>query len=195
MNKISEDSKREKLSAFLDGELSKSDQLDILGLLSKDDELKNYLQRLTFISSNLKNNYEIKTNTTDLLDKINNAIEGQPLPFKKNKYRLNKSYLFFGTALAASVAAIALTIAPFLIESKIESLTVETFVMTPKLSAPSVDVMAVALGEKKPIANDGLKKLESNRWIFLEFSDQKKSDAFGFKSDPGVKRLNVKQKN
>ncbi len=195
MNKISEDSKREKLSAFLDGELSKSDQLDILGLLSKDDELKNYLQRLTFISSNLKNSYEIKTNSTDLLDKINNAIESQPLPFKKNKYRLNKSYLFFGTALAASVAAIALTIAPFLIESKIESLTVETFVMTPKLSAPSVDVMAVALGEKKPIANDGLKKLESNRWIFLEFSDQKKSDAFGFKSDPGVKRLNVKQKN
>ena len=67
--------------------------------------------------------------------------------------------------------------------------------MTPKLSAPSVSSMEVALGEKK-FAQEGREKpLEKNRWIFLESNGQQLIDTISSVKGANDIKLNVLHEN
>lgn len=104
------DETKEKLSAYLDGELELSELSRLNEKLNGNTELRSKLNRYALISETLKGNCS-NCNAAEVVDKVHTALDGEPTVFAPAQVGKQtgtgwKTYAG-GAAIAATVAALA----------------------------------------------------------------------------------------
>lgn len=148
MSDTPDEKQRELLSVFVDGELAADEQNRLIDRLASDAALRAQMSRYRQISAQLQEQGERTVDATGVAEAVSATLEQQPtvLAPQSPRRRINLPRVAWGAALAATVAAVAVTVAPQVLEQGVEPLPPQTFAFSPRLSVPSVDVTTVALG-------------------------------------------------
>lgn len=199
MSKSEQDTQLEKLSAFLDGELSEQEQNRLVDRLVSDAGLRNQLGRYQSISAQLQQDEPARVDASAIVERVSQSILDEPTvlaPRRQRSYSGVKR-LAFGAALAAAVAAVAVSVAPQLLDPGVEALPPETFAFAPRLSVPSVDATTVALGGNlvSQSAEEVAAEQPPQRWKLLEADVQTKLDKYLLEHSEFAGRLSVAHPN
>jgi len=195
MSKRKHDSQLEKLSAFLDGELSEQEQNALVDQLSRDSALRDQLSRYQSIGAQLQQEEPSRVDASSVAEAVSAAIEGEPTilaPPRRKSSGVQRMAL--GAALAATVAAVAVSVAPQLLEPAGDVLPPETFAFSPRLSVPNVDATTVSLGGSM-VQEQSVPSNEQQRWKTLQPEVQEKLDAYLLEHSEFAGRLGVAQPN
>jgi anti-sigma factor RsiW len=187
----------EKLSAFLDGELSEQEQNTFTQELSADRELQAQLMRFQVVSAQLHREETSWVDSSPVADLVSARLENEPTVFAPRKHRpgFKVPRMAIGAALAATVAAVAVSVAPQLLESGSEPLPQETFAFSPRLSVPAVDATRVALGNMRPEAQEAAPGGDAQRWKLLQPDQQHRLNEYLLEHNEFAGRLSVTNPN
>jgi sigma-E factor negative regulatory protein RseA len=197
MNERINDSQLEKLSAFLDGELSEQEQDALVTQLASDSALRSKLARFHSVSAHLQADDLPRVDASSIAAAVSASIHDEPtvLAPRKKRSSFKMQRLALGTALAATVAAVAVSVAPQLLDPGSEALPPETFAFAPRLSVPTVDATTVALGGWAPSAQARETDNNQQRWKLLKPDVQNKLDTYLLEHNEFAGRLSVTQPN
>lgn len=191
-----DDSRLERLSAFLDGELSEQEQNALAEQLAGDKALRSQLTRFQSVSARLQKPDAFQVDASTVAEAVSARLQNEPTvlaPRQRTGFRVPR--LALGAALAASVAAVAISVAPQLLESGVEPLPQDTFAFTPRLSVPTVDATTVALGggqaDAEPIGNQGTPQ----RWKLLQPDQRNRLNKYLLEHNEFAGRLSVTHPN
>lgn len=100
----------EQLSAFMDDELSASEQERLAGRLVSDESMRSTASRYGLIGEALRQQQSVSVERLDIADKVRAAVADEPtvLAPRKKVNRPQFTQSFWGGAVAASVALISL---------------------------------------------------------------------------------------
>jgi sigma-E factor negative regulatory protein RseA len=108
VNEIMKETREQKLSAWLDGEISASEAERLFSDLNGDVDLRRRLGRYHLVSDHLRGE-PINVSTLRLVDRVSEALEDDPVVLapKKRPTQLRLMRYVGGGAIAASVALVA----------------------------------------------------------------------------------------
>lgn len=182
----------ERLSAFVDAELSSSEQDSLSRQLATDIALRRQLGRYQRISSALRQEHENRVDAGGIADAVSRALRDEPTVLAPRRRPANLSRIALGAALAATVAAVAVGVAPQLLETDLPvDAQAPTFAFAPRLSVPAFPATTVALGDTATVAN----RPDSERWKVLKPDLQRKLDAYLLEHSEFAGRLGVAPAN
>jgi len=196
MNDRIDDSRLERLSAFLDGELSEQEQNALAEQLAGDAMLRSQLTRFQAVSGLLQQKDAGQVDASSVADAVSARLENEPTvlaPRQRSSFRVPR--LALGAALAASVAAVAITVAPQLLESGVDPLPQDTFAFTPRLSVPTVDATTVSLGGGQPEATGLSTQGTAQRWKLLQPDQRSRLNRYLLEHSEFAGRLSVTRPN
>ncbi len=191
------DIQTEKLSAFLDGELSEQEQDAFARELSSDQALQARLMRFQAMGAHLRQEDIPIVDASPVADLVRKRLESEPTVLAPRKHRsgFKVPRVAIGAALAATVAAVAVSVAPQLLEPGAEPLPQETFAFTPRLSVPTVDATTVALGGTKPATDESESLGAPQRWKLLQPDQQARLNDYLLEHSEFAGRLSVTNPN
>jgi sigma-E factor negative regulatory protein RseA len=196
MSKRINDSQHEKLSAFLDGELTEKEQNALVDQLANDSSLQQQLSRFQVVSAQLQQDEAFRVDASGIAAAVSENLREEPtvLVPRRRHTPPKVQRLAFGAALAATVAAVAVSVAPQLLEPGSESLPPQTFAFAPRLSVPTVDASTVALGSASAVA-EPREPGSRQRWKVLQPDVQNRLDKYLLEHSEFAGRLSVAQPN
>jgi negative regulator of sigma E activity len=129
---------REKISAFIDGELEHADSLDLVEQLGKDKELHSYWQRYHIYGSAMRNEVS-STLSVDFSARVMTSLEQEPVQLAPSSMPRRKKLTgpVAGLAVAASLVGIAvLLVKPGLQENTETGAQTVAKVVSPQIRQP-----------------------------------------------------------
>lgn len=191
------DTKAQQVSDLIDGELSLEDQQALTQTLADDADVHAQFERMQMISAAIRQNGDRHIDASSVANAVRAQLEDEPTilaPQKKRHFEVPRFAL--GTALAATVAAISVAIAPSLISQNTDTglSEVETFAFTPQFSVPQFSVKTVAVGGEPQKVNS-VSPLSEGRWKTLQPQDQAKLENYLFQHNEYAGRLGVNPSN
>lgn len=179
MTHSNDEQQHERLSAFLDDELTVAEQRQLAADLASDTDLQAQLTRYQRIGDAMRGADELAQIDASLIARqVSVALEDEPTILTPKRWRLPAvPRLALGGAMAAAVAMVAVGIAPQLLSVNEEPVQQETFAFSPKLSAPMLEATTVALRHEAatPMSNPAL---NDQQWKTLNPAMQKKLDRY-----------------
>lgn len=187
------DSECEKLSAFLDGELSEQAQAGLVGRLAEQAELRSQLARFQAISAQLQQNEPPLVDASSVSEAVRRRVKDEPavLAPRRRRPRIKVRKVALGTALAATVAGLAVSVAPQLLDPGAEALPAENFAFAPRLSVPEVDATKVSLGGSVSGTAENSDPGQKQRWKRLQPDVLLKLDRYLLEHNEFAGRHNV----
>jgi sigma-E factor negative regulatory protein RseA len=189
------DPQHEKLSAFLDGELTAQEQNALVDQLANDASMRRQLSRFQLVSAQLQQDEALRVDASGIASAVAGKLSEEPTVLAPRRPRDGSKVqrLALGAALAATVAAVAISVAPQLLEPTGDPMSPETFAFAPRLSVPTVDATTVALGSG-PVAS-AQETAARQRWKVLQPDIQNKLDKYLLEHSEFAGRLNAAQPN
>lgn len=182
----------EQVSALLDGELSAQEQDSAVSRLVDNRGLRRHLARYQLIQAQLQTDAAQLVDASLVADRVSKRLNDEPTVLAPRSPRIpfNLQRVVLGTALAAGVAAVTLSVAPRLLDAPVDVATPQTFAFSPRLSVPTVDVTTVALGA---IGNNNPTDPgpSGQRWKVLQPGLQRKLDSYLLEHNEFAGRLGV----
>ncbi len=99
----------QKISQYLDGDLDRSDAVQLLKTLQQDEQLQTKLQRYIVAQQALKST-PVMMAESDFLSKVRQELEHEPIHFQAKPRAVKPAHKTPIWALAASVAALAVIV-------------------------------------------------------------------------------------
>lgn len=189
----------EQLSCMLDGELSTGAQDTMARKLADNARLRRQFGRYQRISSGVQKLPEDTVDAASIVDRVSAALADEPVVLApRNKPQLQVPRMALGAALAATVAAIAIGLAPNLMEpapGAIEDETPVSFAFSPALTVPKFSATTVSIGgDPKPVLTSNF-LLKEGRWKTLKPEAQKKLDQYLLEHSEYAGRFGVSSTN
>jgi sigma-E factor negative regulatory protein RseA len=182
----------ERMSAFVDGELSSSEQEVLSRRLENDPELRLRMGRYQQISFALRRSQEQTVDASGIAEAVSQALLDEPTVLAPRKPAQQLPRVALGAALAATVAAIAIGVAPSLLEPEVGNESQpQSFAFAPRLSVPPFPTTKVALGDTATIEN----RPAGERWKTLRPETQHKLDNYLLEHNEFAGRLGVTPAN
>ena len=157
---------KEKLSAFLDGELDRSESLELLKELNRDDELRDQWRRYHTYASVLKDEAS-SVLTTDFSEKVIQQLAKEPVQFSPAAMPARKRLAgpIAGLAVAASLVGIAILLQKPVINdvsednvSNVAQVSVPALPL-PKSELPSTDSSLIVANSKNENVRERINRL------------------------------------
>jgi len=166
-----------QLSAYLDGELSSSEQNKITDLLSTNAVLREQLSSFQRISDSIQADGTPQIDASHIASAVSQQLSDEPTILAPRARRpVNVPRIALGAALAATVAMVTVNVAPQLLSSDEKVYEPETFAFAPKLSTPNFSIATVSLQ-----SNPGSQQVElqtEQRWKVLKPRVQNRLDRY-----------------
>jgi len=194
MSETADQQQSERLSAFIDGELSSSEQDLLSRKLAVDAALRRQLGRYQRVSAHIQRDLQQQqVDATGVAEAVSRRLAEEPTVLAPRRKGIQVPRIALGAALAATVAAVAVGVAPGLLDQGEEVMQPQTFAFAPRLSVPSFPAATVAFGDTATVANR-LNETDE-RWKVLQPEMQKKLDGYLLEHSEYAARLGVTSAN
>ena len=186
----------EQVSALADGEVSSSELDTLSKKLAADSRLREQLAGYQRIGEQLRHEGPM-VDASGIAAAVSAQLEDEPtvLAPKRRRQVFNVPRIAMGAALAATVAAVAVGIAPQVLDSVEEpGLQPQTFAFAPQLPIPRIGATTVSLGGSE-LAPKGPPGDGKQVWKVLQPKVQQKMDKYLLQHNEVAGRMGVKHLN
>lgn len=196
-----EDGLGERLSSFLDGEMSEKDIARLSAHLETDRVARAQFARYAQISAHLGGDGYARVDASDIAARVSETLVDEPTVLAPRQWRdaLRVPRLALGAALAAGVAVLAVAIAPQIVGGYKPSALpqAETFAFTPRMSIPADGLRTVSLQAnpdqmkaRRPVSAPAA---ETGHWRILEPAMREKLGRYLLEHNEVAGRISAQQ--